>query len=200
MKESIVLINIFSLMALLIYPFVAYFNGVSAWPAQGSGVIQSAKDIWYYLDYWYPLITVSGVILSWILRNYNSTFALVAALIGVLPTVYFSLLLLVYLPFVLPMQKFNEASRDFVCDRSTFLSMERGTSVVRLNLHTKKNTIFRPKESTIFFVDVLKGTLSVNDKNETFTGEEIREMLSTCKNAEGKTPLEVFRDGRVQGG
>ncbi len=189
---TLTIINVISALPILLYPALL-ITGIMSFDAPSSGRAISAWVLFIF-SIAYPLVILALIFLS---RRYDS---LSLALIALIP-----LIVLVYVFFVsggtAQKNSFNTLKKDYVCDSSSFLSLGGNETdpIRKLQLLEKWN--FLTYKNNV--IASIYGNKWINA--ERINLKDIRDrtdqLLSSCKNNEGKTPIQVYsrvEDGQVK--
>ncbi len=175
MKKTIItIINIISVIPILIYP-LAFIAGIMSFDAGPSMVAW----LIFLISTTYPIFIIACIIFS---RKINS---LSLSFIALLP-----LLALLYIFFIAggtaQKDNYNTLSKDFICNSNSFLSVEKNGNFGSINILEKKNFLNYENE-TIATIDN-NATISLMSANP----KEAKDLLSNCKNNEGKSMLDFY--------
>ncbi len=176
-KIIITIVNIISATPILFYPF-SFIAGIMIFDAPGSG--ESILN-WggFFASVLYPLFIVAFIILS---RKNNS---LSLASIALIP------LLFLFFTFFFSgglAQKgdYDSLSRDFICNSNSFLWIQNGTAQ-GIDLLEKENFL---NYSHINLAFIENRSIKIYSNNIPF--QEAKDLLSKCKNSEGKSLLDLY--------
>ncbi len=168
MKTAIIIISAISCLPLFIYPVIL---GISVMVFDSPG---SEKLLWtnllFYFMLGYPLLIALGIFLAYKLNSV--WFALMAAI----PLVLF--VFVVVKPDPGTKANFDNSSRDFVCDKNKFISVDNAAT-----LYEKKLLSY-----TFHYIGI---TNEVDKTVKVRKGMDLS-SLADCKNKDGKTLTEVY--------
>ena len=191
MKIAITVLNVISALAILPYPGIV-IAGVMAGDSPSSGNI--LPWIILLLSLGYPFIIGGIIFLS---QRHDS---LSLALIALVP-----LIVLVYVFIIsggtVQKNNFNTLQKDCVCDPGSFLSLGgKETDPIRGLMLLEKRNFFTYRKNDIASV---YGNKWINSEriNSKDTRDRTDQLLNSCKNTEGKTPVQVYskiEDGQVK--
>lgn len=175
-KAVITIINIIAALPILFYPF-SFIAGLMVFDAPGSGYSILAWTMFLF-SMGYPVFIVAFIIAS---RKNNSLLLASTALIPLLFLIYIFL----FSGGLVQKNDYNTRSRDFICDSNSFLSVEKNGSFGGISLLEKKNFYTYGNETIALIENSKISLMSANPK-------ETRELLSRCKNKDGKSLLDIY--------
>ncbi len=175
-KNIITIINIISATPILLYPF-ALIAGAMSFDAP-----DSAQHIlpWFLFLFstLYPVFIIAFIIIS---RKKNS---LLFASIALIPLL-FIIFAFLFSGGLAKRDAYYTRSKDFVCNSNSFLWVEKNGNFGGVNLFEKKN-FYTYGGGTIASID--NGSINIFSDNS----KETRDLLSNCKNNEGKSLLDFY--------
>ena len=177
MKKNIITItNIVSTIPLFLYLPILIAGSMSFdAPDSGRRVLPWVMFLFSTL---YPVFIIVFIIVS---RKKKS---LLLASVGLIPLLF--LIFVFHLPIELARKdEYYTLNRDFICNSNSFLSVEKNNNFGAVNLLEKKN-FYTYKMETI--ADIDGGDINIFSDNP----KETRNLLSNCKNNEGKSLLDFY--------
>ncbi len=188
MKTMLTLINIVSLIPILLYPII-FIAGAMSFDAPGSGKSVLAWTI-FIVSVGYPIYIISLIILS---RIQNS---ILLSLLALLPLVF-----LVYNFFFLgnnaQKENYETLHKDFVCNENSFINIFTPENPISsVYLYEKK--LFKYSEERIATIYNDQKSLRLNITNDNESNDKKKELILNCKNAEGKSMLDIFGSEREE--
>lgn len=176
-KIIITIINIISATPILLYPIVFATSGM-IFDAPGSGELIS-NWIGFFAFITYPIFIVLLIINS---RKKNS---LPLALVALIPLL-FLLFVFFFSAGLAQKEDYDTLSRDFICDSNSFLWIQNGTAH-GIDFLEKENFL---NYSHINLAFMENGSIKIYSNNISF--QKVKDLLSNCKNKEGKSLLDFY--------
>jgi len=175
-KNIITAINLISFVPILLFPFIL-LAGSMAFDAPGSEKSILAFTVPLILI-GYPIFIIVFIVLS---RKKNSLLLALVALIPMLFLIYTFL----FSDGLAQKSNYDTLNKDFICNANSFLSVEKNGNFGSISL-LKKNNFYTYKNESVALIENNEiNIMSANPREE-------KDLLSNCKNKEGKSLLDVY--------